>query len=65
VRDNGPGLDPVVANQLFQPFITTKPEGIGMGLAICDSIIRAHGGRLSAGTNEPRGAVLQFTLRVQ
>jgi C4-dicarboxylate-specific signal transduction histidine kinase len=65
VRDSGPGLDPAMANQLFQPFITTKPEGIGMGLAICDSIIRGHGGRLSAGANSPRGAVLQFTLRTQ
>ena len=63
VRDNGPGLDPAMASQLFQPFITTKPEGIGMGLAICDTIIRAHGGRLSAGANEPRGALFQFTLR--
>jgi C4-dicarboxylate-specific signal transduction histidine kinase len=65
VRDNGPGLDPALLNQLFQPFITTKPEGIGMGLAICDSIIRSHGGRLSAGANEPRGALFQFSLRAQ
>jgi PAS domain S-box-containing protein len=65
VRDNGPGLDPALLNRLFQPFITTKPEGIGMGLAICDSIIRSHGGRLSAGANEPRGALFQFTLRAQ
>jgi len=63
VRDNGPGLDPTMASQLFQPFITTKPEGIGMGLAICDTIIRAHGGRLTAGANDPRGALFQFTLR--
>jgi signal transduction histidine kinase len=65
VRDNGPGLDPELLGQLFQPFITTKPEGIGMGLAICDTIVRAHGGRLTAGANEPRGAVFQFTLRTQ
>jgi PAS domain S-box-containing protein len=63
VRDNGPGLDPAMASQLFQPFITTKPEGIGMGLAICDTIVRAHGGRLSASANDPRGALFQFTLR--
>jgi C4-dicarboxylate-specific signal transduction histidine kinase len=62
VRDNGPGLDPTLVEHMFQPFYTTKPDGIGMGLAICDSIIRAHGGRLWAGTNEPRGAVFQFTL---
>lgn len=65
VRDNGPGLEPALMSQLFQPFITTKPEGIGMGLAICDTIIRAHGGRLSAGANQPRGALFQFTLRAQ
>jgi PAS domain S-box-containing protein len=62
VRDNGPGLDPTMVNRLFEPFYTTKPEGIGMGLAICNSIIEAHGGRLWAGANEPRGAVFQFTL---
>ena len=62
VRDSGPGLDPTNINRLFDPFYTTKPEGIGMGLAICNSIIEAHGGRLWAGANEPRGAVFQFTL---
>jgi C4-dicarboxylate-specific signal transduction histidine kinase len=62
VRDNGPGLEPALVNRLFEPFYTTKPNGIGMGLAICNSIIEAHGGRLSASANEPRGAVFQFTL---
>ena len=62
VWDNGPGLAPTKLNRLFDPFYTTKPEGIGMGLAICNSIIEAHGGRLWAGANDPRGAVLQFTL---
>ena len=62
VRDSGPGLDPTIVNRLFDPFYTTKPEGIGMGLAICNSIIEAHGGRLWASANEPRGAVFQFTL---
>jgi len=62
VRDSGPGLDPTMVNRLFDPFYTTKPEGIGMGLAICNSIIEAHGGRLWASANEPRGAVFQFTL---
>lgn len=62
LQDSGPGLDPAIVNRLFEPFTTTKPEGMGMGLAICDTIIRAHGGRLWAGANEPRGAVFQFTL---
>ncbi|UWU79111.1 PAS domain-containing protein [Bradyrhizobium huanghuaihaiense] len=62
VRDSGMGLDPNDADRLFEAFYTTKPEGMGMGLAICRSIIAAHGGRLWATANEPRGAVLQFTL---
>jgi PAS domain S-box-containing protein len=62
VRDSGPGLDPQSVDRLFEAFYTTKPDGLGMGLAICRSIIEAHGGRLSATENEPRGAVFQFTL---
>jgi PAS domain S-box-containing protein len=62
VRDSGPGLDPKSADRLFEAFYTTKPGGMGMGLAICRSIIEGHGGRLWASTNEPRGAVFQFTL---
>jgi PAS domain S-box-containing protein len=62
LRDSGPGLDPTRADQLFDPFYTTKAKGMGMGLAICRSIIEAHGGRMWSGTNEPRGAVFQFTL---
>jgi signal transduction histidine kinase len=62
VRDTGSGLDPTSVDRLFLPFYTTKPEGMGMGLSICRSIIDAHGGRLWASANEPRGAVFQFTL---
>jgi signal transduction histidine kinase len=62
VRDSGPGLDPANTQRVFEAFYTTKAEGMGMGLAICRSIIEAHGGRISAGANEPRGAVFQFTL---
>lgn len=65
VRDTGPGLDPTTVNRLFDPFYTTKPAGTGMGLAICNSIVEAHGGQLWAGANEPRGAVFQFTLPLQ
>ena len=62
VRDSGPGLEPKDAERLFEAFYTTKPEGMGMGLAICRSIIEAHGGRMWATANEPRGAAFQFTL---
>jgi len=62
VQDTGPGLSPDTRSRLFEPFYTTKPNGMGMGLAICRSIIEGHGGRLWAEANEPRGAVFQFTL---
>jgi two-component system, LuxR family, sensor kinase FixL len=62
VRDSGPGLDPESLNHVFTAFFTTKPQGMGMGLAISRSIIEAHGGRLWATLNAPRGAVFQFTL---
>jgi hypothetical protein len=62
VRDSGPGIDPEHIERVFDAFYTTKSSGVGMGLSICRSIIAAHGGRLWAGANEPRGAVFQFTL---
>jgi PAS domain S-box-containing protein len=62
VRDSGPGIDPEHVERVFQAFYTTKPSGVGMGLSICRSIIEAHGGRLWADANEPRGAVFRFTL---
>jgi PAS domain S-box-containing protein len=62
VRDWGPGLKPDSLDRLFDAFYTTKPDGMGMGLSICRSIIEAHGGRLWATANVPRGASFQFTL---
>ena len=62
VADSGPGLDPANLEHVFDPFYTTKPEGLGIGLSICRSIIDAHGGRLWVSANQPRGAVFQFTL---
>jgi signal transduction histidine kinase len=62
VRDTGPGLSAETLPRLFEPFYTTKPGGTGMGLAICRSIIEAHGGRLWATRCEPRGALFQFTI---
>ncbi len=62
VRDSGPGLDPKGRDHLFDAFYTTKPHGLGMGLAISRSIVEAHGGRLWATANDGRGATFQFTL---
>ena len=64
VRDSGTGLDPEGAERVFEAFYTTKAEGIGIGLSISRSIIEAHGGRLWASSNEPRGAVFRFSLPV-
>jgi signal transduction histidine kinase len=65
VRDSGPGLDPKDSNQLFEAFYTTKPQGLGIGLTISRTIVEAHGGRLWAKPNEPRGAVFQLSLPVR
>jgi C4-dicarboxylate-specific signal transduction histidine kinase len=62
VRDTGPGLSAETLPRLFEPFYTTKPDGMSMGLSICRSIIEAHGGRLWATRCEPRGALFQFTI---
>jgi PAS domain S-box-containing protein len=62
VQDSGPGVKPEDLHRLFTPFYTTKPQGMGMGLAISRSIIEAHGGKLRVMANEARGATFQFTL---
>jgi PAS domain S-box-containing protein len=65
VQDSGPGLDPKALDCLFDAFYTTKPHGLGMGLAISRSIIEAHGGRLWANANASRGAIFQFALPIR
>jgi signal transduction histidine kinase len=62
VEDSGPGFDAKVADNLFHPFVTTKPKGMGMGLSICKSIIEKHGGELTATSVKPRGAMLRIAL---
>ncbi|HTJ89364.1 MAG TPA: ATP-binding protein [Acidocella sp.] len=60
-----PGFAPGTLEHVFDPFYTTKATGLGMGLSICRSIINAHGGRLWAEANEPRGAIFWFTVPAQ
>jgi signal transduction histidine kinase/ligand-binding sensor domain-containing protein len=62
VADSGPGLSPTAFEELFEPFYTTKPNGLGLGLSICRSIVEAHGGQLSARANMPRGSIFQFSV---
>jgi PAS domain S-box-containing protein len=62
VRDSGPGLAPATLEHIFDAFYTTKPNGLGIGLSICRSIIEAHGGQLWANANVPHGAIFEFTV---
>ena len=62
VTDYGHGLDPDVQAQLFTPFVSTKPEGMGLGLSLCRTVVEQHGGHLHYAAAVPRGTVFQFTL---
>jgi two-component system, LuxR family, sensor kinase FixL len=57
IADTGPGLSPLIKEQMFQPFVTTKAKGMGLGLSICRDIVQSHGGCLSAESNKPTGAI--------
>jgi two-component system sensor kinase FixL len=63
VSDTGTGIAPEAASQLFQPFFTTKRQGMGVGLSISRTIIEAHGGRISVAPNPAGGTIFRFTLR--
>ncbi|HKD52680.1 MAG TPA: ATP-binding protein [Steroidobacteraceae bacterium] len=63
VRDRGHGISGEALERIFEPFVTTRPQGLGLGLAICRSIVAAHGGRLAAANAPDCGAVFHFTLR--
>jgi PAS domain S-box-containing protein len=62
VQDSGTGLDAAAQDRLFEAFYTTKPQGMGIGLAVSRTIVQAHGGRLWATANQPHGAIFQFSL---
>jgi two-component system sensor kinase FixL len=62
VSDTGPGIAPEIADKLFQPFVTTKTDGMGIGLSVCRTIIEAHAGRLSTEPNPGGGSIFRFTL---
>jgi two-component system, LuxR family, sensor kinase FixL len=63
VADTGTGIAPEIADQLFQPFITTKSQGLGVGLSISRTIVESHGGRIWVEPNPAGGTVFRFTLR--
>ena len=62
MEDSGPGIDPGRADDIFDAFITTKPNGMGLGLAICRMIVQRHEGRLSAAPAVPTGSIFRVTL---
>ena len=63
VADSGSGIAPEIASRLFQPFATTKPQGMGIGLSLCRTIIESHGGQIKAEANRTGGAIFRFTVR--
>jgi len=62
VTDTGTGIAPEIAQHLFEPFVTSKPNGMGVGLSICRTIIEAHGGRIVADSNKGGGTIFEFTI---
>ena len=65
VSDTGKGLEGAVVDRLFDPFFTTRPEGVGLGLSICRSIVQAHGGQIRATDKKGPGATFEFTVPLQ
>jgi len=64
IRDSGKGIDPANHAAIFKPYFTTKKDGMGMGLAICRSIVEAHGGKIWAENNPDTGATFYFTIPI-
>ena len=62
VEDSGPGIDPSNVDKVFAPFFTTKPRGMGLGLAVSRSIVQAHGGKLTVANGNSKGAIVQIAI---
>jgi two-component system sensor kinase FixL len=62
IADSGPGIRPDIADQLFQPFVSSKRDGMGVGLSICRTIVEAHGGKIWTEPNKGGGAIFHFTV---
>jgi two-component system sensor kinase FixL len=62
VADSGAGVDPGIAVRMFEPLVTTKPDGMGLGLSISRNIVEAHRGRIWSVARQPRGTIIRFTL---
>jgi two-component system, LuxR family, sensor kinase FixL len=62
VEDSGPGIAAEIVARIFDPMFTTKPQGMGLGLSICRSIVENHGGGLSASANPAGGSVFEFSI---
>jgi signal transduction histidine kinase len=65
VKDSGPGIDSGQLHKIFGAFVTTKPHGMGLGLAICRAIVERHGGQLSATSNVKNGTLFKFSLSTE
>jgi signal transduction histidine kinase len=65
VEDSGPGIDPKLFDRIFDAFVTTKTQGMGLGLAICRMIVERHGGQLTAASDGKHGALFQFVLPIE
>jgi len=62
IEDSGDGIDPAKAGKIFEPFVTSKPSGMGLGLAICRTIVDRHGGTLAIARAHPRGTIVRLAL---